>query len=414
MLKKIIELSVKKRIILALVVILTITMFVSIAFASFNTNSKTEKNKKLKESETSFNTSNITSEDIVPMEPEEEPMIIIENEEATKEELEKGQVKKINTITQYYIVVNYSTNVVTIYGKDDNNAYTVPIKAMICSTGTATPRSGVYSLPGVKSKWGALFGNVYGQYTTKIVGNILFHSVPYTAKNNGTLEYWEYDKLGTSASMGCIRLTTADAIWIYNNCGKGTQVEFTGNHSDPLGKPTAIKISGSTNLRGFDPTDPAPNNPWRNESISINTIPMGNETEEKKNDNNESDQNTTSTENNNKNDENKNQNNSNNKNENNNNENTDNNENQTNDTENEDNKPDIGNNDPSKNEQPDNDKENDSTSNNENDNTKPNKPVVDDKKEPSTEEKDNNETDKKEENDKKTENKNTQNVDKTE
>ena len=53
---------------------------------------------------------------------------------------------------------------------------------------------------------------------TQITGNILFHSVPYTEKyNNASLEYWEYDKLGTSASLGCIRLTVKNAKWIYDN-----------------------------------------------------------------------------------------------------------------------------------------------------------------------------------------------------
>lgn len=192
-----------------------------------------------------------------------------ENEGATEEELENEKVSNIDNTAKYYIVVNYKSNVVTIYGKDSNNEYTVPIKAMICSTGTATPRSGVYKISN-RYRWRVLFGGVYGQYSVRIVGNILFHSVPYLSQDNSTLEYWEYDKLGTSASAGCVRLTVADALWIYNNCGKGTQVEFTANSSDPLGKPSAKKISSYTNLRGYDPTDPASNNPWKNANTSIN------------------------------------------------------------------------------------------------------------------------------------------------
>ena len=104
----------------------------------------------------------------------------------------------------------------------------------------------------------------------KIVGNILFHSVPYLSTDNSTLEYWEYDKLGTSASAGCIRLTVTDALWIYNNCGSGTQVEFSSNAPIPLGKPSAKKISAYQDLRGFDPTDPATNNPWKQVNTSNN------------------------------------------------------------------------------------------------------------------------------------------------
>lgn len=117
-----------------------------------------------------------------------------------------------------------------------------------------------------KYRWLALFGNVYGQYSSRIVGHILFHSVPYLEKgNNGSLEYWEYDKLGQAASAGCIRLTVSDAIWIYNNCGNGTMVEFYSSADPgPLGKPGARKISNEAeSVRGWDPTDPAANNPWR-------------------------------------------------------------------------------------------------------------------------------------------------------
>ena len=46
---------------------------------------------------------------------------------------------------------------------------------MICSTGTATPTSGVYGIK-LRWEWLSLFGNVYGHYSTQITGNILFHS----------------------------------------------------------------------------------------------------------------------------------------------------------------------------------------------------------------------------------------------
>ena len=101
-----------------------------------------------------------------------------------------------NNDSKYYIKVNCGANVVTIYTKDSDGNYTVPYKAMVCSTGTATPRylGGKYAIKG-KWRWGALFGGVYGQYCVHIVDQILFHSVPYTAKSPDALEYWEYDKL---------------------------------------------------------------------------------------------------------------------------------------------------------------------------------------------------------------------------
>lgn len=189
---------------------------------------------------------------------------------------EKQNTTQNNTSSNIpcYIKVNYGAQVVTIYKQDNEGNYTIPVKAMVCSTGTYTPKSGVYAIPN-RWKWLGLQGDVYGQYCTQITGNILFHSVPYLERGNpGSLEYWEYDKLGTYASAGCIRLTVADAMWIYNNCGRGTKVEFYSNSNPgPLGKPTAQKISNAEgNLKNWDPTDPNPNNPWKNYKEENNNI----------------------------------------------------------------------------------------------------------------------------------------------
>lgn len=189
-----------------------------------------------------------------------------QNEKELKE-AEKKEDNKKKTAKQtpsYYIKVNYGAQVVTVYAKDSKGKYTKPVKAMVCSTGVHTPTGGVYKTSN-KWTWLKMIGGVYGHYVTQIVGDILFHSVPYLDTDSSTLEYWAYDKLGTRASLGCIRLTTKDALWIYNNCKLGTQVEFySSSNPGPLGKPTARKISSAPkNIRGWDPTDPNPKNPWK-------------------------------------------------------------------------------------------------------------------------------------------------------
>ena len=176
-------------------------------------------------------------------------------------------VESVTTTTktpEYYIKVNYKAQVVTVYTKDSDGKFTKPVKAMVCSTGTYTPSSGTYKTPN-RFRWLRMVGGVYAQYCTQIVGEILFHSVPYLERgNHASLEYWAYDKLGTKASLGCIRLTCKDAKWIYDNCKLGTKVEFySSSNPGPLGKPSARKISSApSNVRGWDPTDPASGNPW--------------------------------------------------------------------------------------------------------------------------------------------------------
>lgn len=185
-----------------------------------------------------------------------------------KNEEEFEKLKKENKLSsetdKYYIKVNYGAQVVTVYTQDSKGNYTIPVKAMVCSTGTYTPTSGVYRTLG-KGEWWGLIGPSYGQYSTWICGDILFHSVPYLKSGDkSSLEYWAYDQLGQRVSMGCVRLTVADAKWLYNNCPVGTQVEFySSSNPGPLGKPTTMKISDApSNIRGWDPTDPDSRNPW--------------------------------------------------------------------------------------------------------------------------------------------------------
>lgn len=184
-----------------------------------------------------------------------------EEAEDTKVDVTEENIEE-NDSTKYYLKVNYTANVVTAYTKDNSGKYTVPVRAMLCSTGKATPTSGVYKMSN-KYRWHQLNGGVYGQYCSRITGHILFHSVPYKTNSPDTLKYAAYDKLGTKASAGCIRLTVQDALWIYQNCASGTYVEFySSSNPGPLGKPTAKKISSNEKCRNWDPTDPLAGNPW--------------------------------------------------------------------------------------------------------------------------------------------------------
>lgn len=163
----------------------------------------------------------------------------------------------------YYIKVNRRQNCITVYTSDENGEYTVPYKAMICSTGlyNATPR-GTFHLS-TKYLWRELYGKVYGQYATRITGGVLFHSVPYYKKSKSALCTEKYNKLGQQASMGCVRLTVEDAKWIADNCPSGTTVEiYDDDDPGPLGKPEAAHIDTDSPNKGWDPTDPDVENPW--------------------------------------------------------------------------------------------------------------------------------------------------------
>jgi lipoprotein-anchoring transpeptidase ErfK/SrfK len=259
-------------------------------------------NQELEEIKEDDETEEVQNDDETDTNETEESLVESQESNIQNNTVTNTVTNTVNNKNKYYIKVNNSANVITIYTTDANNNYTTPVKAMVCSTGTATPQSGTYKLNGTKHKWHALFGNVYGQYTTAIVGNILFHSVPYLTKGDASsLEYWEYDKLGTSASAGCIRLTVQDAKWIYDNIATGTSVEFySDSNPGPLGKPTSQKISDDVERRNWDPTDPSQDNPWKNVTNKTTTQQTNGENSQKKEEtNNSENESKTSNENNN-------------------------------------------------------------------------------------------------------------------
>lgn len=151
----------------------------------------------------------------------------------------------------YVIEVDWNDNIVTIYAKGDKGTYNLPVKAFRCSTGEATP-IGTFYTP-AKYRWHMLNGGVYGQWCTRIYAGFLFHSVMYNSQNANTLRTGAYNKLGTKASHGCVRLPCVAAKWIYDHCSLGTKVIIKKDCKNPFGKPAAIKVGSS---HTWDPTDP--------------------------------------------------------------------------------------------------------------------------------------------------------------
>ena len=172
----------------------------------------------------------------------------------------------------YLICINSVQNCITVYCADEQGHYTRPYLSMVCSAGKRTPM-GIYNTK-EHYYWHVLMGPCYGQYCTRIVNGILFHSVPYNTLHKYDLRYRSYNRLGTWASHGCIRLATNDSKWIFDNCRSGTTVVIYNQENDPgpLGKPEPIKLDANEVwLRGWDPTDPDKHNPWGTEYMAGTT-----------------------------------------------------------------------------------------------------------------------------------------------
>ena len=156
--------------------------------------------------------------------------------------------------SSYEVTINRKKCQVTVYAKDGSNGYIIPAKTFTCSVGlssTPTP-TGTFYTPD-KYRWHTLMGPSYGQYCTRINGGILFHSVAGYNMTSYNIRARDYNKLGSPASHGCVRLTVRDAKWIYDNCKLGTKVTISDYAATPFDKPATIKIPASQN---WDPTDP--------------------------------------------------------------------------------------------------------------------------------------------------------------
>lgn len=212
-------------------------------------------------------------------------------EKKEAESIEQSEEKETEKVTQdfsedtyltgespFMIKVNRAANCTTIYTKDDTGNYSVPVKAMLCSTGKNiddTPLGTFHTSE--KYKWRMMVDGSYAQYAYRIFDEIMLHSVPYFDDDYDELETDEFNKLGSPASLGCVRFAIRDIKWIYDNCPVGTTVIIydDADNPGPLGKPEAIKIPEDSENAGWDPTDINKDNPWHTASpIIINAVDL--------------------------------------------------------------------------------------------------------------------------------------------
>ena len=177
--------------------------------------------------------------------------------------------------------LNRAAGVVTVLAYDtQKKSYCIPVKAFTVSVGSDVSSTKTSKGLTLKSRFTPLGtysvcsngsavryamktmvepdkSRVYARWTTHVVGNVYFHAIAVSRNSHTALNYKTYNKLGSPASAGCIRMTVADAKWIYDNAKTGTPVKIVKgsvSYPGPLGKPATIRIKSSSVK--YDPTDP--------------------------------------------------------------------------------------------------------------------------------------------------------------
>ncbi len=152
-------------------------------------------------------------------------------------------------------------------------------RIMICSAADESHRTPlgnhyVYSKYAYKAMTRMNGIMVYAQYASRFKGHYLFHTVPIGGPGRNTQRYGkkqmlieEYEKLGSPASHGCVRLLVGDAHWVYANCPYGTRVLVTKEAGPPAPAAPALIYAepymSADQTLGWDPTDPDEENPYR-------------------------------------------------------------------------------------------------------------------------------------------------------
>lgn len=125
----------------------------------------------------------------------------------------------------YRVEVSLKRQRVEVYALNDAGEYD-HIHSFICSTGlgNSTPR-GIFLDGFPVNRW-HYFSKFYcwAQYSFDIEGDIMFHSVIYSAASTSAVRMSSVYNLGSPASHGCIRLEVEAAKWLFENCPRGSLV----------------------------------------------------------------------------------------------------------------------------------------------------------------------------------------------
>jgi hypothetical protein len=138
----------------------------------------------------------------------------------------------------YYIYVEKGSHSLTVFIKDGQGRYTVPLKTFPTGTGRTgrmTP-AGVFR-KGRSEQWHS-WGSSYSPFASEYYPGLYVHGPIYAQKNFATLYRNMAAQIGTSATSGCLRTVAEAAYFVAEHCPEGTIIHIVegspiGYYADP-------------------------------------------------------------------------------------------------------------------------------------------------------------------------------------
>lgn len=180
-------------------------------------------------------------------------------DEVTQEETTDVSEQETDTQTQtvarnqsYYIRISIAKHTLVVYQLDNNNEFTIPVKAFEVALGPKVePAKAAIS---EKSVWRKITDIYYVRYSSRLDNAEYLSTATYYSQSDNNLNPKSYNMIGQNVTEGSILMTCANARWIYENCGAKTTVEIV----DDFDISSDIKVEDISRIADDayrDPTD---------------------------------------------------------------------------------------------------------------------------------------------------------------
>ena len=180
-------------------------------------------------------------------------------DEVTQEETTDVSGQETDTQTQtvarnqsYYIRISIVKHTLVVYQLDNNNEFTIPVKAFKVALGPKVePAKTAIS---EKSVWRKITDIYYVRYSSRLDNAEYLSTATYYSQSDNNLNPKSYNMIGQNVTEGSILMTCANARWIYENCGAKTTVEIV----DDFDISSDIKVEDISRIADDayrDPTD---------------------------------------------------------------------------------------------------------------------------------------------------------------